>query len=268
MPRSRCSAITTSTCSPSPPGTRRPHRQDTLAPILEAPDRDELIDWLAAPAARRASRATGCSCTPGSCRRGHRRPRSCFRARSRRCSRASAPTRSCASLYGDEPRTWRDDLDGFDRLRVDRQRVHAAALLHRRRHDGVPREARTASRRRRASARGSSTSTARRRASTVVCGHWSTLELKLAPEPADARFGLPVGRHADRGQAAGSPRLPGAESRSGDAKTVRIAPPPRARARGGAARARAAAAVTCSSATSARSPVTRQNDATKLVSPT
>ena len=28
-------------------GHRRPHRSDTLAPILQAPDRDELLHWLA-----------------------------------------------------------------------------------------------------------------------------------------------------------------------------------------------------------------------------
>ena len=39
-------------------GHRAPHRDDTLAPILAAPDRDELLDWLA----RRplASRRTAC----------------------------------------------------------------------------------------------------------------------------------------------------------------------------------------------------------------
>ena len=84
-------------------------------------------------------------------------------------------------LYGDEPRAWRDDLAGFDRLRVDRQRLHAAALLHRRRRDGVQGEARAAH-----GARGLP-SVVRARAprvgaaSTIVCGHWSTLELKLAP---------------------------------------------------------------------------------------
>ena len=37
-------------------GHRHAHRDDTLAPILEAPDRDELLDWLRAAAARRRRR--------------------------------------------------------------------------------------------------------------------------------------------------------------------------------------------------------------------
>jgi hypothetical protein len=58
--------------------------------------------------------------------------------------------------------------------------ARAAALLHRRRHDGAPREARP----RHAPAGYRPWFEHENRASasvTVVCGHWSTLELKLLP---------------------------------------------------------------------------------------
>ena len=88
-------------------------------------------------------------------------------------------------------------------------------------------------------------------------------------ERADARLGLPVGRHADGDQARGSSRLSGAEPRAvasqnrsdsflGGARE--LAPVSRACRRAPASR--------CISATSLRSPVTFQNEAMKLVSPT
>jgi bis(5'-nucleosyl)-tetraphosphatase (symmetrical) len=83
-------------------------------------------------------------------------------------------------LYGDEPRAWRDDLDGFDRLRVI---VNACTRLRFCAGDGTmdfrekrgPQAAPEGFRpwfehEHRASA-----------AKTIVCGHWSTLELRLAP---------------------------------------------------------------------------------------
>ena len=85
------------------PGCARPRRADRLA---------------AGTARSSCWRKSGCSSTRDSCRNGRRRPRSCSRARSRRCSRVARADAFLASLYGDEPRTWRDDLEGFDRLRV------------------------------------------------------------------------------------------------------------------------------------------------------
>jgi bis(5'-nucleosyl)-tetraphosphatase (symmetrical) len=83
-------------------------------------------------------------------------------------------------LYGDDPRAWRDDLEGFDRLRVV---VNACTRLRFCAVDGTMefREKRGPESApegylpwfmhpQRASA-----------GVTVVCGHWSTLELKLAP---------------------------------------------------------------------------------------
>ena len=84
-------------------------------------------------------------------------------------------------LYGDEPRQWRDDLAGLRSAPRRRQRLHATALLHCRRHDGLPRKARRRRTRPKASCRGSRNPARQSARMTVVCGHWSTLDLVLAP---------------------------------------------------------------------------------------
>ena len=63
---------------------------------------------------------------------------------------------------------------------------------------GVPREARARQHARRLRAVVRARRAAKSRTCVVVCGHWSTLDLTLDAERADARFRLPVGRRADR----------------------------------------------------------------------
>lgn len=99
-------------------GVKTPHRKDTLQAILTAPDRDDLLDWLqhqplmleqngyalvhagippqwtlaeAGKYAREVEQALACSATA----------RDYFKA-----------------MYGNEPRVWREDLAGVERLRV------------------------------------------------------------------------------------------------------------------------------------------------------
>jgi bis(5'-nucleosyl)-tetraphosphatase (symmetrical) len=160
-------------------GHTKPHRRDTIAPILEAPDRDELIDWLM----RRplvviegdhllVHAGLLPQWTPATALMLSREVQAMLAS-----ARAGA---FLAVLYGDEPRAWRDDLEGFDRLRVV---VNACARLRFCTADGTMefREKRGPDRapegfrpwfehEARASA-----------GKTIVCGHWSTLELKLAP---------------------------------------------------------------------------------------
>ena len=160
-------------------GHAKVHRQDTLAAVLAAPDRDDLVDWL------------------------QHRPLVVFEDErllvhagllpqwtpatalmlSREVEAALAGPGAdafLAALYGDEPRAWRDDLEGFDRLRVA---VNAFARLRFCTADGTMelREKRGP---------GAAPDGYRPwfehagRASagvTVVCGHWSTLELRLLP---------------------------------------------------------------------------------------
>ena len=160
-------------------GYTKTHRQDTLAPILGAPDRDELIAWLqrrplVVVEGERLLVHAGLlpQWTPATALMLSREVEAMLAS-----ERADA---FLAVLYGDEPRGWRDDLEGFDRLRVV---VNACARLRFCTADGTM-EFREK--------RGPETAPegfrpwfeheARASANvTVVCGHWSTLEMKLLP---------------------------------------------------------------------------------------
>jgi bis(5'-nucleosyl)-tetraphosphatase (symmetrical) len=160
-------------------GHARLHDADTLGPILAAPDRDELVAWLR----RRPLVVAGDgyllvhagflpAWTPAL---------ALSHAREVEAVIAGPDADAFLSvLYGDEPRTWRDDLEGYARLRAI---VNACARLRFCTADGTmefrekrgPDDAPPGFRpwfahEHRASAR-----------STIVCGHWSTLELTLAP---------------------------------------------------------------------------------------
>ncbi|MFO1306522.1 MAG: symmetrical bis(5'-nucleosyl)-tetraphosphatase [Burkholderiales bacterium] len=160
-------------------GHRRPHRGDTLDDVLDAPDRRALVDWLA----RRPLVAV-----EGDLAMVHAgflpswTPQHALEL-SREVEAVLASDRAhefLGVLYGDEPRRWREDLEGFDRLRAV---VNACTRLRfctaddemefkeKRGADSAPEGFlpwfRHPSR--------------RSASSTVVCGHWSTLDLMLAP---------------------------------------------------------------------------------------
>ena len=160
-------------------GHTKSHDRDTLAPILNAPDRVELLEWLS----RRPlvvvegdRLLVHAGLLPGwTAARAL--------ALSHEVQAMLASKRADAflrELYGDEPRAWRDDLAGFDRLRVivnacTRMRFCDAAGAMEFNEKRGPHAAPTGFRPwfehdHRASA-----------GKTIVCGHWSTLELKLAP---------------------------------------------------------------------------------------
>jgi len=160
-------------------GHARVHREDTLAPILEAPDRDELLAWvrswpLVVVEGERLLVHAGLlpSWTPASALMYSREVQTMLAS-----ERHDA---FLATLYGDEPSAWHDELEGFDRLRAI---VNVCTRLRYCSADGrmefrekrgpaftpagfkpwFAHESRASSR------------------VTVVCGHWSTLELMLAP---------------------------------------------------------------------------------------
>ena len=106
-----------------------------------------------------------------------------------------------AVLYGDEPRQWRDDLAGDDRLRVvvnvcTRLRFCTAddtmELREKRGPEHTPAGFRPwfAHRNRRSAG------------VTVICGHWSTLDLMLAPNVLMLDSGCVWGGTADGGRLA------------------------------------------------------------------
>jgi bis(5'-nucleosyl)-tetraphosphatase (symmetrical) len=160
-------------------GHRRPHRSDTLDAILDAPDRDELVAWLAAQPlvvieGERLLVHAGLlpPWTPAT---------ALMLSREVQAMLASDRAHEFLGvLYGDEPRQWSEELTGYDRLRVavnacTRLRFCAADGTMEFREKRGPEHAPEGflpwfAQPSRLSAR-----------MTVVCGHWSTHELLLAP---------------------------------------------------------------------------------------
>ncbi len=161
-------------------GIRRARRSDTLAPILDAPDREALLDWLQARplvVLEEDRLLVHAGLLP------QWTPRQAV-ALSGEVEAALAGPRAqefLAQMYGDEPRTWRDDLQGLERLRVI---VNACTRLRFCAADGTmefgekrglahapPGTRAWFDHPRRASA-----------GTHVVCGHWSTLGLLDTPD--------------------------------------------------------------------------------------
>jgi bis(5'-nucleosyl)-tetraphosphatase (symmetrical) len=160
-------------------GHRRAHRDDTLAPILDAPDRDELLRWLAR---RPLAVAEGpwlmvhAGVLPQ-----WNTPRVLELAREVEAVLAGESAEAFLRvLYGNEPRAWCDDLAGYDRLRVV---VNALTRLRFCTADGAMefREKRGAAHAPPGFAAWFAHENRATAQSTVICGHWSTLGLTLAP---------------------------------------------------------------------------------------
>lgn len=160
-------------------GFGKQHRGDTLGAILDAPDRDELVDWLATrPLVHREGKSlmVHAGLIPAwSASRAE--------ALAREVEAVLAGEQRCAlleCLYGDEPNPWDEALAGFDRWRVI---VNVFARLR-----FCDAAGRMEFRERRGAAftpdgylpwfaqAGRSSGD-----HTVICGHWSTQELMLTP---------------------------------------------------------------------------------------
>jgi bis(5'-nucleosyl)-tetraphosphatase (symmetrical) len=160
-------------------GHRAPHRGDTLAAILAAPDCDRLVDWLmrrplcVSDGDRLLVHAGLLPAWTGA--------RAVELSREVEAKLAGDDARRFLSvLYGDEPATWRDDLDGDDRLRTivnafTRMRFCTAGgtmELREKRGPAFTPEGFTP---------WFLQPTRQSAAHTVVCGHWSTLGLAITP---------------------------------------------------------------------------------------
>lgn len=106
-------------------GIRGQHRSDTLADILAAPDRDDLIDWLRRqPLAHRARVDTDTGQADFLMVHAGVLPQWDADTVVQLAGEVQAGLASDAwqdflrDMYGNEPRTWRDDLAGADRQRV------------------------------------------------------------------------------------------------------------------------------------------------------
>ena len=160
-------------------GYRPPHRLDTIETILEASDRDELLDWLRKrPLVVREGELllvhAGMlpSWTP---------------ATAETLSREVATVLASAEhgeflrhLYGDQPARWDDSLVGYDRWRVI---VNAFTRLRFCRADDTMElgEKRGPAHAPPGFAPWFAHPERKSAGVTVLCGHWSTLDLFLAP---------------------------------------------------------------------------------------
>jgi len=98
-------------------GVKKPHRGDTFHDILEAPDRDELIDWLR----RQNLMHTGSGYAMVHAGLLPQWSVEQARALAREVEAAlQGPDypEFLTRMYGNAPLAWRDDLAGYDRLRV------------------------------------------------------------------------------------------------------------------------------------------------------
>jgi len=160
-------------------GHRAPHRRDTLSPVLEAPDRDELLDWLR----RRplvvlegdlllvhAGLLT--SWTPAEA--------VMLSGEVETVLASSAYDDFLQELYGDEPARWDPGLTGNDRLRVI---VNACTRLRFCSADDVMelKEKRGPEHSPPGFAPWFAHPERKSAGVTVLCGHWSTLDLAFAP---------------------------------------------------------------------------------------
>jgi bis(5'-nucleosyl)-tetraphosphatase (symmetrical) len=160
-------------------GHRDVHRDDTLAPILAAADRNELLDWLARQPLAIAE--PGMLMVHAGVLPQWTSERVVELAREVEATLASDARQAFLRvLYGDEPHTWRDDLEGFDRLRAI---VNALTRLRFCTTEGRMdfREKRGAAYAPPGFAPWFAHPQRQTASSLVVCGHWSTLGLLLAP---------------------------------------------------------------------------------------
>jgi bis(5'-nucleosyl)-tetraphosphatase (symmetrical) len=160
-------------------GHRTAHRRDTLSAILEAPDRDELLDWL-----RRRPLVVHegdlllvhagllPSWTPADA--------VAFAREVEMALASSAYDDFLGGLYGDEPARWDNGLAGHDRWRVI---VNACTRLRFCSADDTMefKEKRGAEHAPAGFAPWFAHPERKSAGVTVLCGHWSTLDLMFAP---------------------------------------------------------------------------------------
>ena len=160
-------------------GHRNAHRDDTLATILEAPDRVDLFDWLAQQPLAVAGDGM-LMVHAGTLPQWTVLDVVTLAREVESMLRSAGRDDFLRDLYGDEPHAWNNALVGHDRLRVI---VNALTRLRFCAADGTMEfhEKRGARYAPRGFAPWFAHPNRQTAASLVVCGHWSTLDLLLAP---------------------------------------------------------------------------------------
>jgi bis(5'-nucleosyl)-tetraphosphatase (symmetrical) len=98
-------------------GGRGLRRADTLGPILAAPDRDELLDWLARQPLMVRDATLGWTMVHAGLAPEWDLDLALRCAEDVSRAMQSSPAEFYAAMYGNDPDRWSDDLAGLDRLR-------------------------------------------------------------------------------------------------------------------------------------------------------
>lgn len=98
-------------------GYARPHRKDTFGGILDAPDRDELLAWLRHQKMMHVEHGYA-MVHAGLLPQWSIETALALAREVEEALRGARYREFFAAMYGDEPDRWRDDLDGYARLRV------------------------------------------------------------------------------------------------------------------------------------------------------
>jgi len=158
-------------------GAVKPHKSDTLQAILAAPDRDELLGWL------RQQPLLHVGGNAVMVHAGLLPSWSVARAQvlareAETVLRGEKFQEFCGAMYGNKPGRWRDDLQGYDRLRVivnamTRMRVCTPdgkmEFTHKGKVEDTPAGFMP----------WFEVPDRKSRATTIICGHWSALDLRV-----------------------------------------------------------------------------------------
>lgn len=98
-------------------GIKKPHRSDTFGDVLAAPDRDELLDWLRRQKLLHAE-GRWAMVHAGLLPQWSLEQALACAAEVETALRGPSYAEFLRNMYGNEPLAWRDDLAGYDRLRI------------------------------------------------------------------------------------------------------------------------------------------------------
>jgi len=172
---------------------RKPSKGDTLTEILEAPDRDELLDWLRQQPVMHENCESGLLLVHAglSPQWSLDSARKCARELET-VLRGSRLKSFLTHMYGNEPRRWDDDLDGYERLRYITNAFTRIRYCHL---DGALEfsEKNPPGRQEKGLQPWFTLPQRPDRNVPIVFGHWATLQIEQA---VDARYGV---HHIDTG---------------------------------------------------------------------
>ena len=174
-------------------GLRKPTRGDTLEAILEAPDRDDLLDWLRHCPLLDENPASGFVLVHAGL------PPAWDLHTARACARELEAVlrgprlgKFLARMYGNEPRAWSPDLEGHDRLRYITNAFTRLRYVDRRGRMDFG-EKRPPGQQAQGLVPWFAARKRRSRGTPIVFGHWATLQIDTPVDPAHGVWHVDTG---------------------------------------------------------------------------